>query len=107
MQNWKAKSNSLTEHDLSLLQTFARSWEQVTDETTQKLFIAMGYCAPNTLIPFQVLEAALGEQSNSCDECLDSLTGLGLFKEGPLIHPLLGQFAHTVGHRTVCNYPFL
>jgi len=93
MQNWKDEQKSLTEHDLSLMQAFANSWEQVTDETTQRLFIAAGYCAPNTLIPYSILEAALGDESEACDECLSDLYGLGLLKEGPLIHPLLAQFA--------------
>jgi hypothetical protein len=93
MQNWKAERKSLTGHDLSLLQTFAHSWERVTGETAQKLFIACGYCAPNTPIPFSILEAALGDEKDACDECLSDLIGLGLLKEGTSIHPLLAQFA--------------
>ncbi len=93
MQNWKAERKSLTGHDLSLLQTFARSWEQVKDETAQRLFLAAGYCAPNAEIPMQILEAALGDESGRCDECLDELSSLGLLKEGHMIHPLLAQFA--------------
>jgi tetratricopeptide (TPR) repeat protein len=93
MQNWKAERKSLTGHDLSLLQTFAQSWEQVTDVTTQKLFITLGVCAPNTPIPGSILEIALAEQTDMLDECLDDLLALGLLKAGPSIHPLLAQFA--------------
>lgn len=93
MQNWKVEHKSLTGHDLSLLQTFAQSWEQVQDPQTQKLFILSGYCAPNTPIPMQIHQLALGEETEACDECLAALTGLGLLKEGFAIHPLLAQFA--------------
>jgi hypothetical protein len=40
----------------------------VKDENAQRLFIACGYCAPNTLIPASILEAAVGEGSELCDE---------------------------------------
>jgi tetratricopeptide (TPR) repeat protein len=94
MQNRKAEQKSLTGHDLSLLQTFAQSWEQVKDPKTRRLFVASGYCAPNTPIPAQLLEAALDEQeAEVCDECLSDLMAFGLFKEGPSVHPLLAQFA--------------
>ncbi|MBI5935658.1 MAG: tetratricopeptide repeat protein [Chloroflexi bacterium] len=93
MQNWKPEQKSLTGHDLSLLQTFALSWEQVKDENAQKLFMACGYCAPNTPIPDSILEAALGEGSELFDECVMELSGLGLLKDGASIHPLMAQFA--------------
>ncbi|MBE0682933.1 MAG: tetratricopeptide repeat protein [Anaerolineales bacterium] len=93
MQNWKAERKSLTGHDLSLLQTFAKSWGQVADAATQKLFILFGYCAPNTLVPAEILDAALGDAKDACDECLTDLMGFGLLKQGPIIHPLLAQFA--------------
>lgn len=97
MQNWKPEQKSLTGHDLSLLQTFALSWEQIKDENTKRLFITCGYCAPNTPIPDSILNAVLGEQADSCDECLAELVGLGLLKGGednsPMIHPLLASYA--------------
>ncbi len=93
MQNWKPEQKSLTGHDLSLLQTFALSWEQVTDKTTQRIFISAGYCAANTPIPLEILQTGTGEESVDCDECLSNLIGFGLLKEGPSIHPLLAQFA--------------
>lgn len=93
MQNWKAEQKSLTGHDLSLLQTFARSWDEVKNPTSQKLFIALGYCAPNTPIPYEIMEAALGDEKGACDECLNELAGLGLLKAGRSIHPLLAEFA--------------
>ncbi len=93
MQNWKPEQKSLTGHELSLLQTFALSWEQVKNENAQKLFIACGYCAPNTPIPDSILEAVLGKGSEVCDECIAELSGLGLLKDGYTIHPLMAQFA--------------
>lgn len=95
MQNWKAEQKSLTGHDLSLLQTFAQSWEQVKNPTTQKLFICLGYCAPNTPLPYEILDAALGEEKDNCDECLSELLGLGLLKDGNSIHPLLAEYARS------------
>jgi len=59
----------------------------------RKLFITLGYCAPNTPIPQAILDAALGDAADACDEALSELTGLGLLKEGPSIHPLLAEFA--------------
>ncbi|CAG0969031.1 partial Regulatory protein AfsR, partial [Anaerolineales bacterium] len=106
MQNWKAEQKSLTGHDLSLLQTFARSWEEVQDPTTQQLFIRLGYCAPNTLIPYEVLETALGDNKEPCDECLSTLTDLGLLKSGPSIHPLLAQFARRLDTEHTHLKPF-
>ncbi|PJH76576.1 MAG: hypothetical protein CO064_00515, partial [Anaerolineae bacterium CG_4_9_14_0_8_um_filter_58_9] len=93
MQNWKPERKSLTGHDLSLLQTFALSWEKVKEPLAQRLFIAAGFCAANALIPSIILEAALAEKAADCDEYLGDLVGLGLLKEGPTIHPLLAQFA--------------
>ena len=84
MQNWKAERKSLTGHDLSLLQTFAQSWEQLKEPISQKLFIMLGFCAPNMPMPPHILEAALGDQADACDESLSELIGLGLLKEGPL-----------------------
>jgi tetratricopeptide (TPR) repeat protein len=97
MQNWKAEQKLPTGHDLSLLQTFARSWELVKEEKTQRLFIACAYCAPNTMLPEALLAAALGDAgagspSPECGECSAELEGLGLFKGGPSLHPLLAQF---------------
>jgi hypothetical protein len=100
MQNWKSEIKSLTEHDLSLLQTFARSWELVQDTKAQKLFIASGYCAPNTPIPTRMHELVLGEdEKEACDECLADLVGLGLLKVGPSIPPPIGAVCPQVGHR--------
>jgi tetratricopeptide (TPR) repeat protein len=94
MQNWKVEQKSLTGHDLSLLQTFAQSWEQVQEPNAQKLFIASGYCAPNTPIPVQIHKLALDEEEkDSGEEFLADLVGIGLLKEGYAIHPLLAQFA--------------
>ena len=54
MDNWKPEYKSLTAHDLSLLQTFALSWEQVKEENAQKAFMMAGFLAPNTAIPLEI-----------------------------------------------------
>ena len=59
MDNWKPKLKSATAHDLSLIQTFALSWEQVNDENAQKAFIMAGFLAPSTAIPLEIFEKAL------------------------------------------------
>ncbi|MFN8433765.1 MAG: tetratricopeptide repeat protein [Anaerolineales bacterium] len=95
MQNWKAEQKSLTGHDLSLAQTFAQSWGLVKNESAKKLFIALGYCAPNTPIPYEIIDAALGDEKDTSDDCLTELLSLGLLKDGNSIHPLLAQYAHS------------
>ena len=89
MKNWKPELVSLTGHDLSLVQTFAQSWEQLQASLARQVFIKAGYCAPNTPLPAPVLEAMLADESETLaqDEALADLLGLGLLKEGPAIHP--------------------
>ncbi|HMV30119.1 MAG TPA: tetratricopeptide repeat protein, partial [Anaerolineales bacterium] len=106
MQNWKVEQKSLTGHDLSLAQTFAQSWIFVKDETAQKLFTTLGYCAPNTPIPQAILDAALGDPTDACDEAISELTGLGLLKEGHSIHPLLAEFARGLDEDNHLLKPF-
>ena len=60
MDNWKPDLKSATSHDLSLVQTFALSWEQVNDENAQKAFIMAGFLAPNTAIPLEIFGTCAG-----------------------------------------------
>ena len=96
MDNWKPELKSATAHDLSLVQTFALSWEQVEDVTTQKAFIMAGFLAPNTAIPLEIFESTLELLEELCDEILEELLGLGLLRKlednSPAVHPLLAEF---------------
>ncbi len=97
MDNWKPELKSATAHDLSLIQTFALSWEQVEDETAQKAFIMAGFLAPNTPIPLEIFENTLECSQELCDEALEELFGLGLLRKlennSSAVHPLLAEFA--------------
>ncbi|MEP0803884.1 MAG: tetratricopeptide repeat protein [Chloroflexota bacterium] len=97
MRGWRADLPAPTAHDLDLQRTFAVSWLQVNDETAQKIFLMAGYLAPNTPIPLEIFEKALGLSTEACDEALDALYGLGLLKAGetdlPAVHPLLAAYA--------------
>jgi len=72
----------------------------------RKLFITLGYCAPNTPIPQAILDAALGDAADACDEALSELTGVGMLKEGPSIHPLLAEFARGLDSESIALKPF-
>ena len=101
MAGWREGLGSPTGHDLDLAATFALSWERVTDEAVQRLFLLAGYCAPNRPIPCELLEQAAELEGEVCDESLAILTGLGLLemadpKAGPTIHPLLAEYARTL-----------
>lgn len=97
MQNWNPELKSLTAHDLSLVQTFALSWELVQDENAQKAFIMAGFLAPNSAIPLEIFESTLEVSGEICAEVLEELFGLGLLRmledHSPAIHPLLAEFA--------------
>jgi tetratricopeptide (TPR) repeat protein len=98
MVGWRAEWGSPTEHDLNLPRTFAVSWDEVKDETTRRLFLLAGYCAPNQPIPCELLEQAAGVDEDACDDSLTALMGLGLLRmdnpdAGPTIHPLLAEYA--------------
>ena len=97
MRDWRKDHPAATQHDLDLGHTFALSWEAVKDETTQKLFLTAGYLAPNSAIPLEIFEGALEITSETCDEALDTLYGLGLLRKNeddqPTIHPLLAEYA--------------
>jgi tetratricopeptide (TPR) repeat protein len=98
MAGWRKDLGSPTGHDLSLAQTFAVGWVRVEDETARRLFLLAGHCAPNQPIPCQMLEQAAGLDEEGCDGALGILTSLGLLEmedreKGPVIHPLLAEFA--------------
>jgi tetratricopeptide (TPR) repeat protein len=101
MRGWHEQMGSPTGHDLNLLTTFGVSWEQVQDEVARRLFLLAGHCAPNTSIPCGVLETATDLDREACGEHLSILTGLGLLEMaesaiGPLIHPLLAEYAKSL-----------
>jgi tetratricopeptide (TPR) repeat protein len=98
MAGWEARLGSPTGHDLSLAESFAVSWREVTDEDARRLFTLAGYCAPNQPIPPTLLERAAGLDEEGCDAALGVLAGLGLLRweereAGPLMHPLLAEYA--------------
>ncbi len=65
MNAWKKDVLGLTptQHDTSLLSTFALSWLALKDETAQKVFQSAGYLAPNTAIPLEIFEKILENSS--------------------------------------------
>ncbi len=89
MHGWRADLPAPTEHDLDLQRTFALSWNalaggrpersetETKDETTEKIFLMAGYLAPNTPIPLEIFEKALEISTETCDEALAALYGLG------------------------------
>jgi DNA-binding SARP family transcriptional activator/tetratricopeptide (TPR) repeat protein len=101
MQAWRSDLGDPVGHDLDLAATFFRSWQEVTDERSRRLFLLCGCCAPNRPIPCAVLEHAAGLNEPTCDEALTALTGLGLLAPGdpaagPTIHPLLAEYAQSL-----------
>jgi len=111
MAGWREDLGSPTGHDLDLAATFGLSWERVEEESACRLFLAAGYCAPNRPIPCELLERAAGLDRETCDEALFILSGLGLLEmgesededeagAGPLIHPLLAEYARSITPRS-------
>ncbi|NOT06324.1 MAG: tetratricopeptide repeat protein [Anaerolineales bacterium] len=106
MNAWKKDVLGLTptQHDTSLLSTFALSWLALKDEIAQKMFQSAGYLAPNTAIPLEIFEKALEISSEQCDEALTLLYGLGLLRESesqPTIHPLLAEYARGLSQESI------
>jgi hypothetical protein len=98
MRGWRNDLPAATGHDLDLQRTFALSWQSVTDETAQKIFLIAGYVAsPNIPVPPEIFEKALGISTQLCDEGLSKLYGLGLLRltenNHVSIHPLLREYA--------------
>jgi len=101
MAGWREKLGSPTGHDLELAKTFALSWERVEEEEARRVFLLAGYCAPNQAIPCELLEQAAGLEREECDGALSVLIGSGLLEmedaeAGPLVHPLLAEYARRV-----------
>jgi tetratricopeptide (TPR) repeat protein len=100
-------SDQPTEHELSLAATLLVSWEQLqpsqpTDILARRLFGAAGFCAPNTPIPSAVFSTLPVPTGGAAAPPADTALGLarlidlGLLDAspaGPLIHPLLAEFA--------------
>jgi tetratricopeptide (TPR) repeat protein len=101
MADWREELGNPTGHDLDLAKTFAASWERVEDETARWVFLMLGWCAPSQAVPCEVLERAAGLDTEACDAAVGVLAGLGLVEVedpqvGPLVHPLLGEFARAL-----------
>ena len=102
--NW-VKHNP-NRHSTSLVETFAASWEQLTegatDELARRIFRACGYCTTNTPIPWELMKRTIGaedtSQQQNLDRAMNRLYGLGLIKKAEdgsssIIHPLMAEFA--------------
>ncbi len=92
--------HSPTKYSINLAAAFSLSWDLVTkdDELAKMLFKMGGYCAPNTPIPRQLLEEALGPEIKNMelDRALHKLNNLGLMildTNGCRMHILLAEFA--------------
>ncbi len=101
MAGWRADLGNPTNHDLGLAATFAASWAEVDTAAARRLFLLAGYCAPNQPIPYPLLEQAAELDTETCDDGLAVLIGLGLLKtgdseNGPAIHPLLAEYARNI-----------
>ena len=85
-----------TKHEINLAKTFLQSWEKLESETAKVLFRICGYCAPNTPIPWDVLEGSSEVEGAELDRGLGRLEDLGLVSLGDIgavIPPLLAEFA--------------
>jgi tetratricopeptide (TPR) repeat protein len=95
-----------TRHATDLAATFLLSWDKLQRSAkpeasrSQGLFCAAGYCAANTPIPWEVFyrlsEAEDGQAQAAVDKSLGQLEDTGLLSladAGPVIHPLLAEFA--------------
>ena len=98
LKNWV--EHNPTKHSTSLVATLALSCDQLgeADELAKLLFRTGGFCAPNTLIPRQLLAEAIGARGSDheLDRALRKLESLGLMQptEGShRMHTLLAEFA--------------
>ena len=76
----------------------ALSWARVPDETARRLLLLAGHCAPNAVIPGELLAAAAGLEDRAGNAALAELAGLGLVRwtadaAGPTLHPLVAEYA--------------
>lgn len=93
-------NDSPTKHATSLAATFALSWRRLDgdeiDALARKIFMACGYCAPNTPIPRQLFADISHLSDSTLYRALNRLSNLGLIiltNDGPRLHPLLAEFA--------------
>ncbi|NMC84326.1 MAG: tetratricopeptide repeat protein, partial [Anaerolineaceae bacterium] len=101
--DWVTNDNP-TRHETSLAATFSLSWKQLeggeADKiAARKIFELAGWCAPNTVIPGELLSGAAGVAEIDFDRGMKWLYELGLLertKEGPVIHPLLAEFSRSM-----------
>jgi len=94
------KIHNPTLHKTSLAETFALNWDEIDNDLSKKIFKTCGYCATNTLIPWEILEK-MSEEDAEIDTAVSLLEDLGLIKSdelGPILHPLLGEFAQIRDH---------
>jgi tetratricopeptide (TPR) repeat protein len=106
MRDWRLDHPAATQHDLDLGHTFALSFQELilperseaqSKDIARNIFLTAGYLAPNSAIALEIFEKALEITSETCDEALDTLYGLGLLRKSeddqPTIHPLLAEYA--------------
>jgi tetratricopeptide (TPR) repeat protein len=95
--------DSPTRHELSLWETFLVSWKLLEGQGEEggmaaRLLKMCGYCAPNVVIPRDVLVKAVegeGERGLLFDLGLQRLSGLGFVTEGKgdvSVHTLIAEF---------------
>lgn len=93
-----------TKHNPSLLATFELSWNYVNSPCEQYIFKAIGYCAPNTPIPLEILDGLNDIDSKTINIALYRLDALGLINligDLPKIHPLLADYAQYLDAQTL------
>ncbi|MBN2045847.1 MAG: TIR domain-containing protein [Anaerolineales bacterium] len=91
-----ARGHSPTDHGTNLAKTFELNWETLAGKLPKKVFKTCGYCAPNTSIPYPMFRRALEAEEAEIDAAISDLQDLGLLKigeAGPMLHPLLSEFA--------------
>ena len=101
LEEWK-KTNP-THYEWNAGQAFRLSWNQLEadhsiDALARRFFLAAGYCATNTPVPVEIFRQLAGEAIDDLmvASALDRLQELGLASPsdtGPLLHPLLAEFA--------------
>jgi tetratricopeptide (TPR) repeat protein len=106
--DWIQAQDNPTGHPTSLVRTFALSWARLdpakpTEALARRLFLAMGYCAPDVPVPtavlYRVSEKTYLETNISTrevDKARRRLAYLGLTTpaaEGPALHPLMSEFS--------------
>lgn len=101
LAEWKKTNPTRYEHNAS--QAFGISWDALdptdaVDALAARFFLAAGYAAPHAPIPFELFIQLGGEAADDlvCTLALDRLQTLGLVSlvvSGPVLHPLLAEFA--------------